>query len=264
MSGSVSVSTESPYGVGGMQNQDGDADMLVDTGVSVPGASRMSDEAVIPTPEPVPQRPAEASIVASTASIVRPPAVQPNIVADNNARPSTQPAPSSTQTPSEPPAATQPLVCTSSRPFIAPPRVPRPATPMSLVEVLNQVWREKLQSLEAEGRELGRRRSNVDPTGGSSHFILLFSFSSSHLCSRAPERLSWSERSICNHMFIHIYAPTALDGGAVCVAADENVWKSAEFERDSRLDEAKPHVYSYLHVHTKVYVQRPWGNLRTR
>ena len=41
--GIVSVSVEPLSGVGGVQNQDGDADMLVDTGVSIAGPSRVKD-----------------------------------------------------------------------------------------------------------------------------------------------------------------------------------------------------------------------------
>ena len=166
-SGPVSMPVEVPASVGEVEMQD-------DTAVPMPEPSMASPEAVVPTPPPVPQQPAEAPTVpdtqrTSSTAQVRPWIVEPSTAANDNPPASTQPTTPSVQaTSSQSPATTQPLARSSSRPFIAPPRVPRPSEPMSLVDVLNEVRREKLQARKEE-RELARRQSVVDLTGASSH-----------------------------------------------------------------------------------------------
>ena len=234
---SASVDVFSPVDVSSnvdeVQNQQiGDADMQDDTAVSMPRPSRTSSQADVsmspPLPQPLedapiapdtPSRPATGKVQPptmepSTANDNPPPSTQPIMSStqltpsqspaatqplarsssrpfiapprvprptqvdapnepDNNPPPSTQPAMPSTQVNlSQPPAATQPLPRSSSRPFIAPPRIPRPSTPMSLVDALNAVRRERLQALREE-RELARTRSDVDLTGASLHSPVL-------------------------------------------------------------------------------------------
>ncbi|KAF8133377.1 hypothetical protein EV363DRAFT_54573 [Boletus edulis] len=53
-SGGVSAPVEVLSSVGGVQNLDGDADMQDDSAVLMPGPSKASNEAVVPTPPPVP------------------------------------------------------------------------------------------------------------------------------------------------------------------------------------------------------------------
>ena len=208
------------------------------------------DEAVVPTPTSIPQRPGEAPIVASTASIVqvRPPTVQSNIVADDNPPPSTRSAPSSTET----------HISTSCSNTTAGPHV-QPAvhcasacaTPMSLVGALNKVRREKLQSPEAEGRGPGRRWNNVDPTGALSHFIFLFSFSSS--LTYAAERQSASQG-------LNEVSATTSSSPQPSTPSPSTSQQTRAFGRTPSLNEIralmrrKP-TSSYLHVHAKVYVQ---------
>jgi hypothetical protein len=167
----VSMPAEVPPSVGEVQDQDEDADMQDNTAFSMHEPLMASPEAVVPTPLPVPQQPAEAPMVpeaqsTSSTALVQPSTVEPSTTANDSLLASTQPiTPSIRATPSQPPAATQPL---ASRPFIAPPRVPRPSEPMSLVSVLNEMRRERLQARKEE-LELARKRSVVDLTGASSH-----------------------------------------------------------------------------------------------
>ena len=185
-SGGVPMPVEVPSSVGEEQEQDGDADMQDDTALSMPESSMASPEAVVPTPPPVPQQPAEAPMVSDTQSIsstaqVQSLTVEPSTIANDGPPASTQPTTSSIQTtPSQPPAATQPLARSSSRPFIAPPRIPRPSEPMSLVSVLNEVRRERLQARKEE-RELARKRSVVELLGASSHLHRFLVFIASHV-----------------------------------------------------------------------------------
>lgn len=170
-SASGGAPTAVPVEVGEVQNRDVDTDMQdADAATSIP-------EVVVPTPTSLPQPPAEAPPMApdtqstSSTAQARPSTVEPNTTATDgppaSVFASTQPTPQSSQvTLSQPPPATQPLARSSSRPFIAPSRVPRTSTPMSLVDALNEVRRERLEALE-EQRELARSRNAVDPMGAS-------------------------------------------------------------------------------------------------
>ena len=149
----------------------------VDEVRSPSGEAHMQVDAVASTSVGVstslsPQQPAETSTVSDTQSTIQAQQSPPmeTSAAINDAPPvSTQPAPISIRkTPSEPPA-TQPA-SSSSRPFIAPPRIPRPSTPVSLVDVLNEVRRDKLLKDE---RQLARKRSMADLTG-TCHFLSFF------------------------------------------------------------------------------------------
>lgn len=172
-SGDVSTPADVPSSVGEVQNQSEDADMQVDAAVSMPAPSGASDAAVVPTPPPLQQQPAEAprvSVAQSTSftAPVQAPTAESSTTANDHLPPSTQPTMSSVPaTPPHPPAGTQPLVRTSSRPFIVPPRVPRPNAPMSLVEALNEVCREHLQARRGE-RELVRKKRSTDNNPGTS------------------------------------------------------------------------------------------------
>lgn len=149
-SGSVSTPVEAPSSVGEVPNQDVNADMQDGTLASMPPGVVSASSA---------SRETQGKIY------VRILAAAPRTTADDVPPPSTQPTPSSTQvTPSEPFPATQPPERSSSRPFIAPPRVPLPGTPMSLVDVFNDVRRKRL--LQAE-REQAQKRGTVDSTGTS-------------------------------------------------------------------------------------------------
>ena len=197
-SGGVSTPAEVPTGVGEVQNKDGDTEVEGDTAVPMPEPLMALPEAVVPTPSPLPQQPAEVPMVPGTLNttfteLARPSTVESNTTANDSVPASTQPTTSTTQvTSSQPHAATQPLARSSSRPFIAPARVPRPNEPMSLVEALNEVRRERLQLLKEE-RELARKRSMVDLTGASSDYTVL-SFPSSLMYVCSPARRAFRER----------------------------------------------------------------------
>lgn len=178
-SASGGAPVEVPSSIGEMQSWDArDADMQDDAATST--------AVVVPTssPSPLAQQPTEAPPRAldtqntSSTAQVRPPIVESSTTTTDGlpAFTSTQPTPLSGQaaTPSRAPPATQPLARSSSRPFIAPPRTPRPSAPMSLVDALNEMRRQRLEALE-EQRGLARRRSVVDLAGASvpvEHFIL--------------------------------------------------------------------------------------------
>lgn len=174
-SGGVFTPAEVPSGIGEVRNKDGDAEMMQDdTAAPMPGPP----EAVVPTPPPLAQQSAGVPMVSGTPStsfgvLARSSTVESNTSANDSLPASTQPTTSTTRvTSSQPHAATQPLARSSSSPFIAPARVPRPSEPMSLVEALNEVRRERLQALKEE-RELARKRSMVDLTGASSDYTVL-------------------------------------------------------------------------------------------
>ena len=138
---------EAVLSVGEVQSQDGDANMQDDTVA----------KGVVSAPSLSPQQPTETTLVPDASTLA------PSTTVNDGLPASTQPAPSSIRaTPSEFFPATQPLARSSSRPFIAPPRVPLPGTPMSLVDVLNEVRRERLLK---EEREQAQKRDSANPTG---------------------------------------------------------------------------------------------------
>lgn len=181
------IPVQGPSSVGEVRSRDpGDADMQGDAATSIP-------EAVVPTPSSLPQPQVEVPpvtpVTQSTLSTtqVRLSTVELSTAETDglSASTSTQPTPSSSQTgtPSRPPSATQPLAGSSNRPFTVPPRVPRPGTPMSLVDALNEVRRVRLEALKAQ-RRLAGRQSVADPTGA---FVPLERFIVSDICHSAGE-----------------------------------------------------------------------------
>ncbi|KAH0832246.1 hypothetical protein J3R83DRAFT_13220 [Lanmaoa asiatica] len=138
-SGGVPAPVEVPSSIGEVQSQDGDAGMRDGAATLMPDeASRVSLEAAVSS---------NATAISATTSRSADGAGHAKYVLYSTGSTIDRGA-KHLMTPSQPPPATQPLARESSRPFIAPPRVPRPSAPMSLIEALN----ESSQSTRAFGR----------------------------------------------------------------------------------------------------------------
>ncbi|KAG8214805.1 hypothetical protein J3R82DRAFT_9949 [Butyriboletus roseoflavus] len=142
--------TPVPVEVGEVQSRDADTNMQDDAAASVP-------EAAVPMPTAVTSTQARPSIVEPSTTVTDGPPV--------SASAQSPPPSSQAMTSLQPLPVTQPLARSSSRPFIAPSRVPRTSAPMSLVDALNEVRRERLEAFREQG-ELARGRNVIDPMAG--------------------------------------------------------------------------------------------------
>ncbi|KAG9315523.1 hypothetical protein JVU11DRAFT_3139 [Chiua virens] len=172
----VSPSVEAPpsVAVGEVHNQTGNADMQEKDAAS--GSVSMPEEPVSMST----QQAVDVPIVTGQQS------PSTSAVANVGLPPPTQSAsPSIPETPIRPPEAPQPFVRSSSRPFIAPPRQPRPGTPMSLAELINDLRRDQLQQNASRSTAVSSRE-----TSQGSGEVLMPPRSSSQSRSCSPFRSS--------------------------------------------------------------------------